>query len=1260
MPVIKKTLFDEKLEKVNVLVNDTDPNSKYFKITELNDTFTGGKNAFLIQGSEYLVPDTIIKIQIKDANGDTIYYEPGEGMVSSSVNGESFVSEYYEGTSKVVSVYIYPNKTIDENGNPLDGTAFGPATITILGELKEFESDGLIMPIPSNWTDTYNVKWTKTINVNPLLPNVTKIRFYKRPFATIKEILQPLYTFVGNTKVASSVTQSFADIKLLNLETFAGDVKRVKVFRTSQGDISDYDLIQDVLLESKELLTTYGLSGSVVGNTGIFTSETLQKYWNTGSLTAQLTSSRVESGLKLSGSGILRYSQSLDINSANTYELNLDAFYSGSVDSNLGIYLSSGSLSSSIGTLYGITPTKNLSDVVIPFSIPNNYPSASLYFSQSNGEWHLGNVSLKLSQDTAFSPDSISFITTMPTILGNDVFNFKFEFYDLNNNYVPVFVTQSATFVGAPSTTNIDTNAIISSSVSQSNAVLYQVSSSISGTMTTYSSSASSSILTLSSSVSTSVLALTGSISSSLSSSFGFTSSSVYTLSSSVSASIAAVSSSISQSVYQGLLPAFTRVQNLADGNYSGSFISGNIIYSPVIGGQLGYFSTLFKVGQSPNSIYLDARQTPRKIFIGGAIPGGDTEYSGAYNNPNTSVYLDSNGQFSLKDKLTFDGTNLSVNGTINVTGGNAATDTNALLYSVRAAASASISGSNALNAADRAAASASISGSSALNAAYRAADSASLSGSSATAYALSQSTYRYNQSTALLQTLADGGYSGSFIGSTTIYSPNIGGQNGYISNILRVGQNGITLDGGNKAIYVGSGTYSNANTPFYFASGSTNIFSLGDKLYWNGSTLIISGTINVTGGNAATDANALLYSQRAAASASISASAAQSNAISTAAGDATTKANNAQSNAISTAASDATTKANTAYNNATAQLQLLADGGYSGSFIGSTTIYSPNIGGVNGYISNILRVGQNGITLDGGNKKIYVGSGTYGNALTPFYFASGSTNIFSLGDKLTFDGSTLSVNGNITATGGSFSGFMTAGTAKIGKDVSGTEDGLWLDSNNYWYAGEAKFRMGTANTYLTYDSGLGAPIFYASSGVALWVDGDGTNPGFAALTVNDGGLKVYNTLAANSGYAIDCIGSLRVNNNLQVGGSGSFTGDIISQASDKRLKENITTITSALDKVHKINGVYFNFTNEANKLNKNLSKNKQVGFLAQEIQSVLPEIVKPAPFDIGSDGNSISGENYLTIQYEKVVPLLLQAIKELKFELDEIKKLIK
>lgn len=441
MAVIKKTLFTKNLNNFGVLVNDTQIDSKYFKITELPDTFTGGKNAFLIAGSEYLVPDTKIQIELKDSAGNVIYHEPGEGMISSSVDGTGFITEYYEGVSKVVAVYVYPD------------TAYGPCTLTILGELSEYEdANGILTPVPLDWENKYNVKWQKQIDVNPSLANTTKIRFYKRPTVTISELLEPIYRIDSGQKVNSGISQSFADIRISNLETFAGDVKRVKVFRTSLGDISDFSLIQDILVESKELLTTFGLSGSVIGNTGTFTSETLKNFWNTGSLNVTLSNDRVESGIKMNGSGILTYTSSLEIKSANTYELNLDAFYSSSTTSDLEIYLSyvsqSTTFTSSVGKLTGLIPTNNLLDTSIPFKIDRDYASASLYLSQTQGEWHVGNISLRLSQDTAFSPDEISFITTMPTVIGNEDFNFKFEFYDVNNNYVPVAVTQSANFTG--------------------------------------------------------------------------------------------------------------------------------------------------------------------------------------------------------------------------------------------------------------------------------------------------------------------------------------------------------------------------------------------------------------------------------------------------------------------------------------------------------------------------------------------------------------------------------------------------------------------------------------------------------------------------------------------------------------------------------------------------------------------------------------------------------------------------------------------
>jgi hypothetical protein len=66
----------------------------------------------------------------------------------------------------------------------------------------------------------------------------------------------------------------------------------------------------------------------------------------------------------------------------------------------------------------------------------------------------------------------------------------------------------------------------------------------------------------------------------------------------------------------------------------------------------------------------------------------------------------------------------------------------------------------------------------------------------------------------------------------------------------------------------------------------------------------------------------------------------------------------------------------------------------------------------------------------------------------------------------------------------------------------------------------------------------------------------------------------------------------------------------------------------------------------------------QQVGVLAQEVQAILPEVVKPAPFDIGEDGNSKTGMNYLTVQYEKLLPLIIQAIKEQQKEIETLQGL--
>lgn len=121
--------------------------------------------------------------------------------------------------------------------------------------------------------------------------------------------------------------------------------------------------------------------------------------------------------------------------------------------------------------------------------------------------------------------------------------------------------------------------------------------------------------------------------------------------------------------------------------------------------------------------------------------------------------------------------------------------------------------------------------------------------------------------------------------------------------------------------------------------------------------------------------------------------------------------------------------------------------------------------------------------------------------------------------------------------------------------------------------------------------------------------------------------------------------------NSLGVGTAGSgtageirATNNITAYYSDDRLKNRIGAIENALDKLMTLSGFYYEANDTAQALGYTVKK--EVGLSAQEVQKVLPEVVVPAPID----------EKYLTIHYERVIPLLVEAIKELKVEIDAIK----
>jgi hypothetical protein len=103
-------------------------------------------------------------------------------------------------------------------------------------------------------------------------------------------------------------------------------------------------------------------------------------------------------------------------------------------------------------------------------------------------------------------------------------------------------------------------------------------------------------------------------------------------------------------------------------------------------------------------------------------------------------------------------------------------------------------------------------------------------------------------------------------------------------------------------------------------------------------------------------------------------------------------------------------------------------------------------------------------------------------------------------------------------------------------------------------------------------------------------------------------------------------------------------TNEITAYYSDERLKTNLGNIENALNKVTSLNGFYYEPNETAQALGYEVKR--QVGVSAQEVYKVLPEVTAPAPID----------EQYLTVHYDKLVPLLIEAIKELKAEVEALK----
>lgn len=146
-------------------------------------------------------------------------------------------------------------------------------------------------------------------------------------------------------------------------------------------------------------------------------------------------------------------------------------------------------------------------------------------------------------------------------------------------------------------------------------------------------------------------------------------------------------------------------------------------------------------------------------------------------------------------------------------------------------------------------------------------------------------------------------------------------------------------------------------------------------------------------------------------------------------------------------------------------------------------------------------------------------------------------------------------------------------------------------------------------------------------------------------MTMNNGFVAANNSFRAPIFY--DSNNTAYYFDGSSTGDSIRCAGDIVAYYSDERLKDKKGNIENALEKVLSLNGFYYTPNDKAQELG--YKYKEEVGVSAQEVEEVLPQIIKDAPI----------GQGYKTLDYGKLTPLLIEAIKEQQKQIEELKELV-
>ena len=253
---------------------------------------------------------------------------------------------------------------------------------------------------------------------------------------------------------------------------------------------------------------------------------------------------------------------------------------------------------------------------------------------------------------------------------------------------------------------------------------------------------------------------------------------------------------------------------------------------------------------------------------------------------------------------------------------------------------------------------------------------------------------------------------------------------------------------------------------------------------------------------------------------------------------------------------------------------------------------------------------------------------------------ANGGTNLTALGSA----GQVLAVNsggsaleyvaassGSVTSVGGTgtVSGLTLTGTVTSSGNLTlgGTLDDINLTSGVTGTLPIANGGTGsTSTTYVNLASNVTGVLPLAKGGTG----------GTTALN-----LRQEAELASGNDVQFQSLGVGTAGST--VAGEIRATNNITAYYSDDRLKTKLGLIEDALDKVNSLTGFYYEANETAQALGYEVKR--EVGVSAQEVEAIMPEVVAPAPID----------DKYLTVRYEKLIPLLVQAIKELSDKVETL-----